>query len=43
MENLTFVVYGMNGGFFDEILFSYPYYGMTVQEWNDYLAMMCGL
>lgn len=43
MENLTFVVYWMNGRFFDEIVFSTPEGEMTVKEWQDFLAMMCGL
>lgn len=48
MENLTFVVYGMNGRFYDEITFSAyenmpMYFYASWEEMNDYIAMMCGL
>lgn len=43
MENLSFVVYWMNGKFWEEIIFSLPDGEVTVKEWLDHVAMYCGL
>lgn len=46
MENLTFVIYGMNGNFYTEISFSAYVNGVnfdSFEEMDDYIAMMCGL